>query len=75
MFLLGYISKDGVTSMTSLDFFEQVVRIFSYIMGAVSGVSARVATTVMSRVDLKAKNLQQSLPLLRMVMIVVVVVE
>ena len=60
--------------MTSLDFFEQVVRIFSYIMGAVSGVSARVATTVMSRVDLKAKNLQQSLALLPM-MIVVVVVE
>ena len=44
-------------------------------MGAASGVSVRVATTVMSRVDLKAKNLQQSLPLLRMVMIVVVVVE
>ena len=43
-------------------------------MGAASGVSARVATTVMSRVDLKAKNLQQSLPLLPM-MIVVVVVE
>ena len=43
-------------------------------MGAASGVSVRVATTVMSRVDLKAKNLQQSLPLLPM-MIVVVVVE
>ena len=43
-------------------------------MGAASGVSARVATTVMSRVDLKAKNLQRSLALLRMMIVVVVVV-